>query len=113
MQGDDEAIAKVMMEEYHVKFPVYPETCGIWMIRCGAKYGKKEQSYCHDLHERPDVVAYREKYIARDMGTLANPSLRELSQYSDDQSEGGRVREDAHGPGGRSAPYGGRVHVYA
>ena len=81
MQGDDEAIAKVMMEEYHVKFPVCPETCGIWMIRCGAKYGKKEQSYCHDLHERPDVVAYREKYIARDMGTLANPSLRELSQY--------------------------------
>jgi hypothetical protein len=81
VEGDEEAIKKVMMEKYKVKYPVCPETCGVWMLRCGAKYCKKEQSFYHDLHEHPNNIADRNSYIPRDMGTEAHPSPRELAQY--------------------------------
>jgi len=81
VQGDDEANKKVMMENYKIKYPVCPETCGVWMQRCGAKYCKKEQSFYHDLHEHPNNIADRNSSIPRDMGTEAHPSPRELAQY--------------------------------
>jgi hypothetical protein len=72
---------QVMLEKYHVKMPVCPETCGIWMLQCGASYDAKTQSFYHDLHEHPDQRVARGKYVARDMGTAARPSPRELAQY--------------------------------
>ena len=37
VEGDTATVASIMKEKFHVTLPVCPETCGMWMLRCGAK----------------------------------------------------------------------------
>jgi len=81
VEGDAATVASIMKEKYHVTLPVCPETCGMWMLRCGAKYCAKTQSFYHDKHEDPDNRAARVRYIRNDLGTAKEPSMREKRQY--------------------------------
>jgi hypothetical protein len=78
--GTAAEVAAIMLKDYHVQMPVTPQTCGAWMLRCGAKYCRKTQNFYCDNHEKLEVVEYREVYIERDIGTLEQPSPRELGQ---------------------------------
>ena len=81
VKGENAAVCSIMKEKYYVTLPVCRETCGMWMIRCGAKYSAKEQSFYHDKHEDPENRADRGLYVDEDQGTEEEPSLRELRQY--------------------------------
>ena len=59
--------------KYKVSFPIAPSVCYSWMVRLGCERSAHNKNYYTDRHEAPDVVAYRDAYVHRDL-------LRELRQ---------------------------------
>jgi hypothetical protein len=78
--GEVADVAEKMQREYHLSLPVNSETCCLWMVRCGARYERRTQSFYTDTHESDDNRRERGLYIDRDMGSTGMPSVRELAQ---------------------------------
>lgn len=66
---------------YGIKYPVCNSTVLVWMHNCGGSFINRKQNYYCDGHENDLNKKARREYIARDIGTIEKPSLRELGQY--------------------------------
>lgn len=68
------------LKVWHLQYPVSEATCLRWMHQLGMKLCPTGRCYYTDLHLDPKVTADLMEYLMRDLGSVEEPSLRELGQ---------------------------------
>ena len=79
--GDPAALIQELSDKWHINGKVSDYTVGRWMHLAGGEYVKEAKTYYCDDHESLENQKYRSAYIERDLGTVEEPSERELGQH--------------------------------
>ena len=93
-------------KRFHISAPIGPSTAWNWMHRVGCEMSSQKKNFYTDRHEAPDVVAYRNDYVARDLEReKRQPLWIQLTK-----EEASAVRADMEKAGGKLNP--GHVYVH-
>ena len=91
-------------KKFHVTYPIVPSVAWTWMHRAGCGMPSQKKNYYTDRHEAPDVAAYRNDYVERDLEReKRQPLWIQLTK-----EEASAVRADMEKAGGKLNP----GHVY-
>lgn len=79
--GDPAATVKELHEKWRIGGMVTEYTVGRWMLLAGGEFVKTGKTYYCDDHESLENQEYRIAYLLRDLGSVEDPSERELGQF--------------------------------